>query len=98
MGRGRQARLAIRARVPLDVLRDAIQPFPAFSEIYLAALTTLRSAMPAAPLILNRPYLGEPRPANRLSGRGYCILRDFMRLGALDCIFIPTIGPNPAER
>ena len=31
-----QATLAIRARVPLDVLRDTIQPFPTFSEIYVA--------------------------------------------------------------
>ena len=31
-----QATLAIRARVPLDVLRDTIQPFPTFSEIYIA--------------------------------------------------------------
>ena len=31
-----QATLAIRARVPLDVLLDTIQPFPTFSEIYLA--------------------------------------------------------------
>ena len=30
-----QATLAIRARVPLDVLRDTIQPFPTFSEIYV---------------------------------------------------------------
>jgi pyruvate/2-oxoglutarate dehydrogenase complex dihydrolipoamide dehydrogenase (E3) component len=36
-----QATLAIRARVPLDVLRDTIQPFPTFSEIYLSALKTL---------------------------------------------------------
>jgi pyruvate/2-oxoglutarate dehydrogenase complex dihydrolipoamide dehydrogenase (E3) component len=36
-----QATLAIRARVPLDILRDTIQPFPTFSEIYLAALKTL---------------------------------------------------------
>ena len=33
-----QATLAIRARVPLDVLRDTIQPFPTFSEIFVAAL------------------------------------------------------------
>jgi hypothetical protein len=33
-----QATLAIRARVPLEVLRDTIQPFPTFSEIYIAAL------------------------------------------------------------
>ena len=36
-----QATLAIRARVPLEVLRDTIQPFPTFSEIYAAALKTL---------------------------------------------------------
>jgi len=38
-----QATLAIRARVPLDVLRDTIQPFPTFSEIYIAALNALHS-------------------------------------------------------
>jgi pyruvate/2-oxoglutarate dehydrogenase complex dihydrolipoamide dehydrogenase (E3) component len=37
-----QATLAIRARVPLDVLDDTIQPFPTFSEIYVAALKSLR--------------------------------------------------------
>jgi pyruvate/2-oxoglutarate dehydrogenase complex dihydrolipoamide dehydrogenase (E3) component len=36
-----QATLAVRARVPLEVLRDTIQPFPTFSEIYVAALTDL---------------------------------------------------------
>jgi pyruvate/2-oxoglutarate dehydrogenase complex dihydrolipoamide dehydrogenase (E3) component len=36
-----QATLAIRARVPLSVLLDTIQPFPTFSEIYLAALQGL---------------------------------------------------------
>jgi dihydrolipoamide dehydrogenase len=38
-----QATLAIRARVPLDVLRDTIQPFPSFSEIHAAALKALRT-------------------------------------------------------
>jgi pyruvate/2-oxoglutarate dehydrogenase complex dihydrolipoamide dehydrogenase (E3) component len=38
-----QATLAIRARIPLAVLRDTIQPFPTFSEIYVAALKELRS-------------------------------------------------------
>jgi len=42
-----QATLAIRARVPLDVLRDVIQPFPTFSEIYVAALKALRSQIMA---------------------------------------------------
>jgi pyruvate/2-oxoglutarate dehydrogenase complex dihydrolipoamide dehydrogenase (E3) component len=37
-----QATLAIRARVPLDVLSDTIQPFPTFSEIYLGAVKALR--------------------------------------------------------
>jgi dihydrolipoamide dehydrogenase len=37
-----QATLAIRAHVPLDVLADTIQPFPTFSEIYVAALKKLR--------------------------------------------------------
>ncbi len=43
-----QATLAIRARVPLAVLRDTIQPFPTFSEIYLAALKALDAAIAAA--------------------------------------------------
>jgi dihydrolipoamide dehydrogenase len=38
-----QATLAIRAHLPLDVLADTIQPFPTFSEIYVAALKKLRS-------------------------------------------------------
>jgi pyruvate/2-oxoglutarate dehydrogenase complex dihydrolipoamide dehydrogenase (E3) component len=37
-----QATLAIRAHVPLNVLRDTIQPFPSFSEIHAAALKNLR--------------------------------------------------------
>jgi dihydrolipoamide dehydrogenase len=43
-----QATLAIRARVPLDVLRDVIQPFPTFSEIHAAALKALRNQITAA--------------------------------------------------
>ncbi len=43
-----QATLAIRARVSLDVLRDTIQPFPSFSEIYAAALKALRIQIAAA--------------------------------------------------
>jgi pyruvate/2-oxoglutarate dehydrogenase complex dihydrolipoamide dehydrogenase (E3) component len=37
-----QATLAIRARVPIEVLSDTIQPFPSFSGIYDAAVKTLR--------------------------------------------------------
>jgi len=43
-----QATLAIRARVPLAVLRDTIQPFPTFSEIYVAGLKDLADVIAAA--------------------------------------------------
>jgi dihydrolipoamide dehydrogenase len=46
-----QATLAIRARVPLDVLLDTIQPFPTFSEIYLDALKSLRREIAAEQLV-----------------------------------------------
>ena len=38
-----QATLAIRAHVPLDVLRDTIQPFPSFSEIFAFTVKALRT-------------------------------------------------------
>jgi dihydrolipoamide dehydrogenase len=44
-----QATLAIRARVPLSVLLDTIQPFPTFSEIYLEALKALQRAIRQPP-------------------------------------------------
>ena len=37
-----QATLAIRARVPLEVLSDVIQPFPSFSTIFDSAFKALR--------------------------------------------------------
>ena len=43
-----QATLAIRARIPLDVLRDTIQPFPSFSEIHAAAVKALQRNIAAA--------------------------------------------------
>ena len=43
-----QATLAIRARVPVEVLRDTIQPFPSFSEIHSAALKALRQEIASA--------------------------------------------------
>jgi dihydrolipoamide dehydrogenase len=42
-----QATLAIRAQLPLDVLRDVIQPFPTFSEIYVEALKALHGQITA---------------------------------------------------
>jgi dihydrolipoamide dehydrogenase len=43
-----QATLAIRARVPLEVLRDTIQPFPTFSEIFVGALHELGKKIAAS--------------------------------------------------
>jgi len=47
-----QATLAVRARVPLDILADTIQPFPSFSGIYDTAVMDLRMRI-----------MGRPRPA-----------------------------------
>ena len=41
-----QATLAIRARVPLAVMDDVIQPFPTFSEAFLHALQALMARAP----------------------------------------------------
>ncbi|MEV6449525.1 hypothetical protein [Amycolatopsis sp. NPDC051716] len=59
-----QATLAIRARIPLDVLRDTIQPFPTFSEIYVAVLNGLREQITAArqPAAKGRPEAREGSP------------------------------------
>ena len=43
-----QATLAIRARVPLALMDDVIQPFPTFSEVFLHALQELTARQPAA--------------------------------------------------
>ena len=43
-----QATLAIRARISLDMLGDTIQPFPTFSEIYVAAVQRLQDEIGAA--------------------------------------------------
>jgi pyruvate/2-oxoglutarate dehydrogenase complex dihydrolipoamide dehydrogenase (E3) component len=43
-----QATLAIRAHISLELLADTIQPFPTFSEIYVAALKALRGEIAAA--------------------------------------------------
>jgi pyruvate/2-oxoglutarate dehydrogenase complex dihydrolipoamide dehydrogenase (E3) component len=53
-----QATLAIRARVPLGILRDVIQPFPTFSEIYVATLKALHGQITAA-----RQPAAQQRPA-----------------------------------
>src|SRR5919106_5545521 len=58
-----QATLAIRARVALDVLLDTIQPFPTFSETYLAALKALQSEITAAP----QPVVADSPSTNEMS-------------------------------
>ena len=55
-----QATLAIRAHIPLEVLADTIQPFPTFSEIYIAALKALRGEIAAA----TKAVGGEPPMAS----------------------------------
>jgi pyruvate/2-oxoglutarate dehydrogenase complex dihydrolipoamide dehydrogenase (E3) component len=54
-----QATLAIRARVPLDVLNDTIQPFPTFSEIYLSAIKALRREIAEAVAVGARDMEGS---------------------------------------
>jgi pyruvate/2-oxoglutarate dehydrogenase complex dihydrolipoamide dehydrogenase (E3) component len=58
-----QATVAIRARVPLDVLSDTIQPFPTFSELFVAALKELRRQISRA--IASESRRGEWRPAQK---------------------------------
>jgi len=54
-----QATLAIRAKVPLDVLRDTIQPFPTFSEIYAEGLKALAGAITAKRT--GKPFTADAR-------------------------------------
>ena len=55
-----QATLAIRARIPLSVLADTIQPFPTFSEIYVAALKALRGEVATASKTTDNLGVGRP--------------------------------------
>jgi dihydrolipoamide dehydrogenase len=58
-----QATLAIRARVPLDVLSDTIQPFPSFSGIFDTAMKALRmevADMPAPSSPMNAQMASLP--------------------------------------
>jgi pyruvate/2-oxoglutarate dehydrogenase complex dihydrolipoamide dehydrogenase (E3) component len=47
-----QATLAVRAGVPLEVLRDTIQPFPTFSEIFVDTLRALRAQIAGGPQVV----------------------------------------------
>jgi dihydrolipoamide dehydrogenase len=53
-----QATLAIRAGVPLGLLRDTIHPFPSFSQVYAAALNDLRMEI-----------ANMPRPSGRMDAQ-----------------------------
>ena len=59
-----QATLAIRARVPLEVMSDTIQPFPSFSGIYEPALMALRME------IADMPPPVKPMAAQMASSSG----------------------------
>jgi pyruvate/2-oxoglutarate dehydrogenase complex dihydrolipoamide dehydrogenase (E3) component len=59
-----QATLAIRARVPLDVLSDTIQPFPTFSQIFDTTVKCLRMHIadmpePARPMVAQMAALSR---------------------------------------
>ena len=41
-----QATVAIRARIPLEVMNDVIQPFPTFSEAFLNTMMDLTAKVP----------------------------------------------------
>jgi pyruvate/2-oxoglutarate dehydrogenase complex dihydrolipoamide dehydrogenase (E3) component len=56
-----QATVAIRAHVPIEVMRDTIQPFPTFSEIYVAALKALHGEITVA-----RQHVGQENAAASL--------------------------------
>ena len=56
-----QVTLAIRARVPLEVLNDTIQPFPSFSGIFATALKQLRRQVASA----HEPIEQQPEGAAR---------------------------------
>jgi pyruvate/2-oxoglutarate dehydrogenase complex dihydrolipoamide dehydrogenase (E3) component len=43
-----QATVAIRGRIPLEVFKDTIQPFPTFAEAFLHGLLELETKVPAA--------------------------------------------------
>jgi pyruvate/2-oxoglutarate dehydrogenase complex dihydrolipoamide dehydrogenase (E3) component len=57
-----QATLAIRARVPLDVLSDVIQPFPSFSTIFDMAFKSLRMEIAKMPPPLQPMQARMARP------------------------------------
>jgi hypothetical protein len=74
-----QATLAVRAQVPLGVLTDMIQPFPTFSEIYPAALKTLREIAAASKAVGGGPPMASRRKKTMTTKRS---------------VGIPSAGPS----
>ncbi len=56
-----QLTLAVRAEVPVDVLRDTIQPFPTFSEAIFFAARDLAGLIVASPC-RDREHRTRPQP------------------------------------
>jgi pyruvate/2-oxoglutarate dehydrogenase complex dihydrolipoamide dehydrogenase (E3) component len=61
-----QATLAIRAQVPLVILRDTIQPFPTFSEVFVEALATIRPTTSQAATMYGNSSNGKSGTGHRL--------------------------------
>jgi pyruvate/2-oxoglutarate dehydrogenase complex dihydrolipoamide dehydrogenase (E3) component len=57
-----QATLAIRARIPLEVLSDVIQPFPSFSTIFDSAFKTLHMEIAQMPQPMQPMQAQTARP------------------------------------
>ena len=94
-----QATLAIRARVPLDVLRDTIQPFPTFSEIYVAALKALHGEIKARQGLM--PWFPEfttavelARRETQLAGRADPVKQYFAALNEGDAGALESVWPG----
>ncbi|MGO9960086.1 MAG: hypothetical protein ACLP50_29610 [Solirubrobacteraceae bacterium] len=56
-----QITLAIRAKVPLEIVRDTIQPFPSFSDIVAAAVKALRLEIADASATASQAAAGKAR-------------------------------------
>jgi len=97
-----QATLAIRARVPLAVLRDVIQPFPTFSEIYVGARSAQRAADLAGQGHLRRLWVlpGEGRALGLWQARDPGGMQAILRsLPLRDWLRVETtpLSPHPSD-
>ena len=70
-----QLTLAIRAEVPLDVLRDVIQPYPTFSEAVFLALAELPALMAVERIVVASDMSETASRARCLGGRDGAAVR-----------------------